>query len=313
MRPITLLVTALAILSFSYSFLWAADEKWATFSDNAMYELYKERVTEYCSVYKENDDTSETIYLIDEGDIYPDLSESWSQDKDYVAEAKLIFHENMDWIYGCATNLVHLRELESQKEILLNESEHVKAELSTDIEQRINDLNQKISQEYQKCKTSSENKDSILRKSVLKQVTYETCRYRFYVEYMKDYADVIIQYAKADQERILAHEEEVKNYSFFWLVAHAATNSSSSWDNVSIMEIIEKQQEKRFEIMQLTNELDQVYPYAFKSYWDYEWFFKTHLWLDLMVTPAKLNRDHLYPHLYASETLVWEAHNATRK
>jgi hypothetical protein len=63
----------LILVVFNQSSLTIADDS-PTMSEKRLFNLYQERVTEFCSEYKKNDSTSETIYLLDDSNSYKDLS-----------------------------------------------------------------------------------------------------------------------------------------------------------------------------------------------------------------------------------------------
>jgi len=99
--------------------------------------------------------------------------------------AKEQYRKNMDDIYGCATNIVYYKSLQLIKENLITKNPKLNSRLQNKLVEKIRQIETEISNNSAKCKITSEKNDSIIKKSVLKQTTYEFCKYSFYLEYLK--------------------------------------------------------------------------------------------------------------------------------
>jgi RNAse (barnase) inhibitor barstar len=278
-------LTSLLILLFIPINIYWADES-PTMSEKTWYELYKERMM-FCSEYKKNDATSETIYLINDEDSYVNLDENFTNIWNDIKQAKEQYRKNMDWIYDCATSLVNLRALKLVKNELTSKSPKLSSRLNWKLDQQINQVEQKINNNQNKCKITSEKNDNIIKKSVLKQTTYEYCRYSFYLEYLKEYNEII------------------KNLDPTFL---------SNWANsIPIASIIQIENQKKNEINQEINDIIKTYPIAFKAYSEYENNLVVHILLELLREDFIALREELHKTLNPINQVVYKIANAMRK
>jgi len=91
----------------------------------------------------------------------------------------------MDDIYGCATNITYYKSLQLIKDDLIKKNPELNSKLQNKLDERIRQIETEINNNNSKCKITSEKNNSIIKKSVLKQTTYEFCKYSFYLEYLK--------------------------------------------------------------------------------------------------------------------------------
>ncbi|NCO31883.1 hypothetical protein GW891_03695 [bacterium] len=119
-----------------------------------------------------------------------------------------------------------------------------------------------INQDSNKCKISSEKNNSIIKKSILKQTTYELCKYNFYLEYLKNFNENIY-----------------------------AINVSNNVDSVSINSLLNVENEKINEIDKEIINIYKTYPVAFKAYSEYENNITIHILLELLRDDYNLLRE----------------------
>ncbi len=273
-------------------------------NDLSWYELYQKRVTDVCSLYKFDSNNSETIYLMDDSNKYLNLDKNlWieSDTIDIVGEwmknsyrvwkdielAKEQYKTNMDWIYNCAVNKANFRWLSLVKKTINNYPELKEYENIIDQKQNEIKMNLESSWESSKCKLNSEKNDPIIKANVLKQATYELCRYNYYLEYLKEVNDDI---SKLDESVI-----------------------SDSENAVWINKILEIQSNKIQEINKEIEDAYRAFPIAFKAYSEYENYITSHILLELLRQNYLKFREELHKNLNPINQVVYKISNAMRK
>lgn len=149
------------------------------------YELYKDRVSNFCDKFKNPESPNqsvELIYTINEN--YPDL---WDKNNEkYIDEAVEKYKNFMDSIYTCATSVTTKRQFSLIKDELINQSPKLKTNLDKELTSKIENLDKKIENLDWKCKINEETNNNQIKKAVLNQTTYELCRYVYYLEYLNE-------------------------------------------------------------------------------------------------------------------------------
>ena len=282
---ITVLIISILTINFTY---W--DSK--TMSSSTWYTLYEERVSNFCKEYKINDGSSEIIYTIDKDDQFLDLDKLEWATQNYkksksIDLAKEQYRKNMDNIYWCATNVVYYRALKQVKEDLLKSNPELDSKLKNKLEEQIKAIELKISQNSNKCKVTSEKNNSIIKKSVLKQTTYEVCKYSFYLEYLKSF-----------NEQMAALDDETKN----------------NQDNAkTIQTILQEESKKKNQIQKEMDDAFKVFPIAFKAYSEYENNITIHIYLELLREDYNLLREWLHKRINPINQVVYKISNAMKK
>ena len=282
---ITVLIISILTINFTY---W--DSK--TMSSSTWYTLYEERVSNFCKEYKINDGSSEIIYTIDKDDQFLDLDKLEWATQNYkksksIDLAKEQYRKNMDNIYWCATNVVYYRALKQVKEDLLKSNPELDSKLKNKLEEQIKAIELKISQNSNKCKVTSEKNNSIIKKSVLKQTTYEVCKYSFYLEYLKSF-----------NEQMAALDDETKN----------------NQDNAkTIQTILQEESKKKNQIQKEMDDAFKVFPIAFKAYSEYENNITIHIYLELLREDYNLLREWLHKSINPINQVVYKISNAMKK
>lgn len=269
------------LTTFSTSF---AEEK-TTYLTSSSYQLYKDEVTNFCSVYKKD---SELIVTLNESKYFKDL---WNETKnpwnlDALVQAKQDYSKNMDTIYDCATYTAYYRGLKLIKEKLLKTPEQ-KQGIWENIQQKMKEIEQKISSLDWTCKIK-QNNNWLVKSSVLRQATYETCKYNYYLEYLKTYYS------------------NTKN-----LVS--GNLKEAEIETVQINAVVSKFEWKISEINQEIERAYKVFPIVYQAYADYENNISTHILLELIKKDYDLFRIWLHKSLHPINQVVYKISNAMKK
>ena len=292
------------LLAFSFQLSAFADincnngQKLPSQSKKTWYELYQERVTCFCDEYKQNDASSETVYLLSESDGYPNLSGSgvfqtigasisWD-----IEKSKAQYRKNMDNIYNCATYLSTYRAIKLVKDKLAKESAQLNARLSPKLDNQLQQIKSKMQWQENKCKVEWKS-DNIIKKSVLKQTTYELCRYRFYLEYLKEHNNNLANLVENFDEKDF---DTTSPKNQIWV-------SGALKDYIKKMNAIDKE----------ANEVIEVYPIAFKAFSEYENNLVVHIMLELLREDFIVLREKLHQNLNPINQVVYKIANAMKK
>lgn len=258
-----------------------------TLSDKKWYDLYQERVSMFCSEYKINDNNSEMIYLIDKDNQFINLDKWWFQTWKDLTLAQEQYRKNMDDIYWCATNIVYYRSLSLIKNDLITKNPKLNWRLQNKLNYKLTELERKISENSNKCKITWEKNNSIIKKSVLKQTTYEYCKYNFYLEYLKEFN----QNLNALDETAISNPE------------------NSKWIN----ELIKKASDKKKKIEKEIEEVNKAFPIVFKAYSEYENNITVHILLELLREDYILLREAIHKTLNPINQVSYKISNAMKK
>ncbi len=276
MKKYPIVIFLIWFLSLNNVFAW--DLK--TLSDKSWYELYKERVNNFCKEYKNTDESSELIYTFDEGSYFKDLW--WKTDWKDLKTAVKEYRKNMDDLYTCATSISFKRQLQLVKNELINKSPKLNSRFRKKLEQKIKEVDQKVKKLKWNCKINTDKVDSLIKKSVLKQSTYELCKYNFYLEYLREY-----------------NKYNIKN---LWIKEWMAITEASRLSR-------EKQSDIEIEVEKAYRAL----PIVFQAYSDFENNIWTHILLELLKKDFDLLREWIHRTLNPINQLVYKISNAMRK
>ncbi|MDD2907105.1 MAG: hypothetical protein PHH98_00550 [Candidatus Gracilibacteria bacterium] len=286
MKKISILIIFTIIINISQINLSYGEAQ--TMSDLTGYSLYQERVTKFCSEYKINDSNSEIIYLIGKDDQFlnldTDTSGKYKSGND-VELAKTQYRKNMDGIYDCATKVSYYRGLKTIKKDLINKNASLKSRLEPKLDAKIFEIEKSIAENSNKCKITSEKNNSIIKKSILKQTTYELCKYNFYLEYLKSFNENISTLKEGDNKN----------------------------ESTPINSILKKEIEKKSLIQKEIDDSYKVYPIAFKAYSEYENNITIHILLELLREDYNLLREGLHKSINPINQVVYKISNAMSK
>lgn len=200
-----------------------------------------------------------------------------------------IYKENMNSIYKCAIIQVQKNSILNikQKLLSLDRTWDIKKSFDPKVEDLINKLDM-ISKSSQ-CLNI--DKQTIFNKlSILRQTTYLTCDYSFYMEYLKTYYSDPINILWLDKKQI---EENNLDYA--------------TKDVANKIKNIQKKLDTE------VNHAYKTFPIAFNAYSEYENNFPIHFLLELIKEDYNIFRNKLHEVLNPINQVVYKISNAMKK
>lgn len=262
---------------------FTAEANWETksFTEKQWFELYKNRVENFCSEYKSTNNNFQIIYILDESKYFLDLKNN-KKISDWLKEAKIQYEKNMDNIFECATLSSYQRWLEVIKNDLIKQNPKLNSRLKSKIENKITELKNKIKSIEGNCKVIN-NSSNLLKLTVLNQTTYETCKYNYYLEYLKEFYN--------DPGNLV--DKNQKNESIL-----SITNKNSKIKNAINKEI---------------ENIYKVFPIAIQAYNDYENNISNHILLELLKEEYEIFKIWLHKTLNPINQVVYKISNAMKQ
>jgi len=258
------------ILGIYWYNAFAEEWKSSPYSLNSWYKLYDERVKNICEQYKEK----KQIVKLEEN--YLEL-EKWWYSLDSIKETH---RENMNSIYKCWILTVQKKSLLLIKEELIKKNPNLIENLVEKINSKVEQI--KFSFVRLEC-INSEEKSSVLKQKILKQATYQTCKYLSYLEYVKEHNGIIAN-------------------ALPW-----------TWKSNSIWSIIDVQIANSNDIAEEIEHTYKVFPIAFHAYTEYENNITIHFLLELIKEDYILLREKLHEVLNPINQVVYKISNAMRE
>lgn len=278
----------LLIILLSFSFTWGkVFSSEDTCGTRNGFDLYNCRVENVCEQYKSEKPTYST----------EDYEEADNQTSEFHGQqsaapalynAKQLYRENIGNIYKCAIIQAQKNSLDFIKKQLSNELDDT---IGGQIDLRVNRL--ELSANKIGCSLS--DKQQVLNKlNVLRETTYEMCRYTSYLEYLKAY------YAEVENNtRNFTTEEAIEAY---W--SDQLLRSFPSEGLPQLMDGIQN------DIAQEISHTYKVFPLAYHAYSDYENNFPIHFLLEIVRWDFLLLRQWLYETLMPLAQLGLKVINA---
>lgn len=174
-------IVLIFLLSYNLSFAASEAQK---IKDETDYWLYKNRVESICSKYKENKlvVNVEEYKSVLENEVKQNINDSYILDY-WISKYK----DDMNNIYNCWITLTQINSIDLILKKIWTNNE-IKKVLGEKLQAQKSKL--QILYKNNKC-INTDNNTLNYRLNILKQTTYETCRYNFYMEYLKSYYDSI--------------------------------------------------------------------------------------------------------------------------
>jgi len=245
-----------------------------------LYKSYKNRVDYICKQYKGEKSIFQTTD-------YEKIS-SW----DWISYAKKLYKENMNNIYKCAIISTKIKSINEIKD-LIKQNTILTKKLKNKLDNRVKKLTltaKALWKQWKKCwKINKNNNNPTQKLEVLKQATYELCKYHSYLEYLKEYNSIISNIVNEDWEK----KDEVKSYN--------------------ISNIIKIENEKKSEIDSEINRVYEIFSIAFNAYSQYETNIAIHLRLELIKDDYITYREKLHKVLNPINQVVYKIANAMKK
>lgn len=254
---------------FWYSTFAEEKKKVSPYSFKSWFKLYNERVKNICDTYKEK----KQVVKLEEN--YLDLEGQFDLD-----EIKETHRENMNSIYKCWILSVQEKALTLIKEELIKKNPNLIESLVEKIDAKIEVI--KFSFVALDC-IYTEETSSILKLHVLKQATYQTCKYVSYLEYVKDYNNYV---------------ENIWTFK---------------WHKEVIAGLINLQERNKVELNDEIAHTYKVFPLAFHAYTEYENNITIHYLLELIKEDYIVLRDNLHKVLNPINQVIYKISNAMRK
>lgn len=131
--------------------------------------------------------------------------------------------------------------------------------------------------------TKSKSKSSVQKLTLLKQATYQTCKYISYLEYLKEYNKSIPNIIEPNK-----------------------------W-HYTPLEIVKNQEQKVWELDEEIKYTYRIFPLAFHAYWEYENNITAHFLLELLKDDYITLRESLHKALNPINQVVYKIVNAMKK
>jgi len=193
-------------------------------------------------------------------------------------KTKEIHRDNMNRIYKCW--LISTQK----KALLLIKNDLIKINISKKIEWKIDSNIEKLKEMSRSFNcTKTNEKDSIQKLILLKQATYQTCKYISYLEYLKEY------------------NSNIQN-----------TLDPKKW-HYTPLEIVQTERDKIWELDAEIKHTYKVFPLAFHAYTEYENNITTHFLLELLKDDYLALREKLHKALNPINQVVYKIVNAMKK
>ncbi len=203
-----------------------------------------------------------------------------------IQKAVWVYKDNMNNIYNCAMIQTQINTLNTTKDKLLKYDSS--GEIKSRTEPKITQLLQRLNLQSQQFKCTSIDKNMIRKENILKEVTYETCKYDFYLEYLKE------------------HYSDVKNV--LWIGDNIDENKP-----FLIPQVVDTQANILNNIEQERIHAYKTFPVSFQAYWEYENNFILHFLLEIIRNDFIIFREKLHQALTPMNQLVYKISNVMKK
>lgn len=263
-----IIISTIVISVFSYN-MFAADEETA-YSTKLGFDLYQDRIKAICDEYI----PEKKITNIE--DTYEEIPEETSFSLNDIKE---IYKKNMNDIYKCSLISMQRRAILLIKEDLITKNPDLMDTIWKKIDNELKKLDS-INSSLE-CLNLDDDESSSIKVYLLKQTTYETCKYLTYLEYLK----------------------EINNKIFL-----------DEWqDKKSISSILEEKYGKGNTIEDEIENVYKVFPLAFHAAQEYENNIWIHFLLSLIKEDYLILREKLHEVLNPINQVVYKVSNAMRE
>ena len=257
------------------------------------YNLYKQRINEICWKYK----PEKSVYSIEKKYLYKDYTKNdikkikwktWEEitiksgnpiwNKNDLEDAKYKYKQIMNNIYKCWIISVQLKSLNLIKKDLNKYDTTIKNKIEKKIN-RVNTTKKKL-----KCSNINNQKDPLQKfDKILKQTTYELCKYNSYLEYTKERNKSIINNLPPD---------------------NIIYSNSKVWELMAT---------KENNIQEEINKAYKIFPLAFQAYTEYENNYIIHILLELLKDDLRTYKERLHSVINPINQVVYKISNAMNK
>lgn len=206
-----------------------------------------------------------------------DSKEDWYN---ALSIAKETYENNMNNIYKCAILTTQLSTLKLVKNDILPQSNNpdLSKEIWNEIDSQIKKIGISIDSVW--CKNKNDN-NSVQKLDILKQTTYELCKYHSYLEYLREY--------NSNYENLIVNSDE---------------------EDFNSMYLVNLEKYRKQEIDDEIEKVYKVYPIAFNAYKEYENNLLNHILLNLVENDYVVLRENLHKVLNPINQVVYKISNA---
>lgn len=210
-----------------------------------------------------------------------------------IKKAVSVYKENMNNIYKCSMIGIQKNSILKIKWLLKLDKTW---EIWKSIDAKITNIISKLDMVAQSTKCLGIDKKTIYNKlSILRQTTYETCKFWFYTDYLKEYYSDPANALGMTKKDLEDAEKAWESIVF----TNTEAADAISWINKS-----------------LDTELNQAYktfPVAFHAYSEYENNYPIHFLLELLKTDFMVFRDNLHQMINPINQVWYKIVNAMLK
>lgn len=235
------------------------------------YDLYNCRNEAICNEYKPD----KFIFNTDGDDAHRYLRLDPS-DQNFLSNAQEKYRENMNNLYKCALVDIQINAINITLEA--EKDPDVASRIDTRLENKI----QVLKKRAQFCNNTGSGQQAVKKLEVLKQSSYEICKYTNYLYYLQEYS----------------------------------SNLSNTLDpdvtELQVLDIVETQSAINNNIQQELDHSLKVFPLAYTAYIQYENYIAIHFMLELIREDFIVLRTRLQQVLSPISQLVYKASNSMR-
>lgn len=255
------------------------------------YNKFQCRVEQVCDAKYKNNKVSFDTESYKEASMYKEITVSdvflvSNRSEKPLRKAVSVYKTNMNNIYNCAMIRSQINSLNLTKEKLLkiDKSGRIKNSIEPKIKQNL----QKLELQAKQLKCKSIDKNIITKQNVLSETTYETCRFHYYMDYMKDY---------------------------YWDIKNTLSIDENIAENTSfpISEVNTIQSTMQSAIDMEIRQAYDTFPIAFQAFSEYENNFITHFMLQIILDDFIVYREQLHKALNPFNQLVYKLSNVMKQ
>lgn len=276
-------------LTIWLTFFFLAWSSYASTNCDAMdgYKKFQCQQIKYCPKYKPESISYET-------EIYPDMADKsyleslgWlTESTDPLVLGASIYRENQNNIYACSIIQVQRNSysLIAEKLLPIDNTWEIKSQIQKKLDIKLKKLD--LLAKNKTCKNT--DPDSTYRKKeLLKESTYELCKYRFYLEYVASFHNNLGNLQAVEMN---PDNKEPYSRSLSYLTQRLIT--------------------KKQDIAKETQHSYRVFENAFRSYVYYESNVGPHILLELVKEDLIAYRKNLYKTLSPINQVMYKVRNA---
>lgn len=281
---------------------WIVDTTFAEDNKDPAFKLYENRVeTLICWEYKPK---AETEALLTKEIKYLNPYKKWEtatwvsdlSNDNFIDKAKTTYKETMNNMYKCALLKIQIKELWNIKKLInVDKTWELGKSISQKIDGKITKLKTIANNWWQawswSCIVTKEDKE-FSKKEVLQNVTYETCKYVSYLDFLRSY------YTNTQNLTYQQASENIKNDEILFPTINWLTKEFNSLQT------------------DIDNEEKHVvttFPIAFQSYNEYSYNYPLHVLLELIKEDLMIFRDKLHAAINPINQVVYKISNAMSK